>query len=285
VSTLQYGISTHLYHDSALSRDHLIEIAAHGFERVEIFANRPHFDQANEEQLAEVQEALRDSNLILHSVHAPIAESLAGGRWGRPLSIAQADERARSEAVEQVQASIAVASRFGASLVVVHVGVPDSQQPTPGDNSPAAVRRSLEHLHEVAAGAGVTLAVEVMPNKLSSAESLVRLIEDDLELPGVGICLDVGHANLMGDVVDAIETVSGHVVTTHVHDNGGTRDDHLLPFEGRINWDSALMGLQKIGYDGALVFELAASTEPRVVLERAQRVRARFEELLGAGTF
>jgi sugar phosphate isomerase/epimerase len=284
VSTLQYGISTHLYHDSPLSRDHLIEIAAHGFERVEIFANRPHFDQASEEQLAEVEEALRDAKLIPHSVHAPIAESLAGGRWGRPLSIAQADERSRTEAVEEVQASIAVASRLGASLVVVHVGVPDSQQPPAGDNSPAAVRRSLEHLHEVAARAGVTLAVEVMPNRLSSAETLVRLIEDDLELPGVGICLDVGHANLMGDVVDAIETVSGHVVTTHVHDNAGRRDDHLLPFEGRINWDSALMALQKIGYDGALVFELAASTEPRVVLERAQRVRARFEALLGAGT-
>ena len=42
------------------------------------------------------------------------------------------------------------------------------------------------------------------------------------------------------------------------------------------------MALQKIGYDGALVFELAASTEPRPVLERAQRVRARFETLLGA---
>ena len=67
-----------------------------------------------------------------------------------------------------------------------------------------------------------------------------------------------------------------------MHDNEGRIDDHLLPFEGRIEWDAALMALQKIGYDGALMFELAASTEPRTVLERAQRVRARFETLLGA---
>jgi sugar phosphate isomerase/epimerase len=122
----------------------------------------------------------------------------------------------------------------------------------------------------------------VIPNRLSTPDALVRVIEDDLDLPGLGICLDFGHANLGGDVLDAIETVSGHVITTHVHDNAGKSDDHLLPFEGRIGWDAALMALQKIGYDGALVFELAASIEPRAVLERAQRVRARFEELLGA---
>ena len=41
---MQFGVSTHLYHDQRLGRDHLVEIAAHGFEAVEIFANRPHFD-------------------------------------------------------------------------------------------------------------------------------------------------------------------------------------------------------------------------------------------------
>ena len=285
MSTLQYGISTHLYHDAPLSRDHLVEIAAHGFERVELFANRPHLDADDPRVVQELEEALRDTRLVLHAVHAPIADSLHGGRWGAPFSIAQSDERARVIAVQQVESSIALARRLGTTLVVVHVGVPEAQQPPGSDNSAPAARRSLEHLHDVAAGAGVTLALEVMPNALSSAEALVRMIEDDLELPGLGICLDLGHANLMGDPVDAIETVSGHVVTTHVHDNRGTRDDHLLPFEGRINWDAALMALQKIGYDGAIVFELAGSAEPRTVLERAQRVRARFEELLGAGPF
>ncbi len=186
--------------------------------------------------------------------------------------------------MQQVEATIALAARLKASFVVVHVGVPDSQQPGASDNAPAAARRSVEHLHEIATRAGVTLALEVMPNRLSTPEALVRMIEDDLELPGLGICLDLGHANLMGDLLDAVETVSGHVVTTHVHDNAGKRDDHLLPFEGRIGWNAALMALQKIGYDGALVFELAASAETRTVLERALRVRARFEELLAAGT-
>ena len=69
--------------------------------------------------------------------------------------------------------------------------------------------------------------------------------------------MDVGHAHMMGDLVDAIETCSGHLITTHLHDNRGSSDDHLVPGEGAIDWDAALMALQKVGYDGAWMFELA----------------------------
>ena len=85
----------------------------------------------------------------------------------------------------------------------------------------------------------------------------------------------------MGDLVDAIETVSGHLATTHVHDNRGREDDHLVPFEGAIDWDAALMAFQKIGYDGALLFELAGTDAPAAVLGRTRAARARFEALLG----
>jgi sugar phosphate isomerase/epimerase len=279
VSVLQFGMSTHLYHDHRLGRDHLVEIAAHGFDAVEIFANRPHLDFADETVAAELVESLRDTGLRAHSVHAPIAETLSSGAWGTPLSIASADEQRRKHAVEEVGTSIRLAHTLGASFVVVHVGVPDSQQPRPDDNRPDAARRSIETLEELAAPLGVRLALEVIPNRLSTAEHLVRLIEDDLELPELGVCFDFGHAQLAGDLVDAIETLSGHVVTTHVHDNRGRTDDHLLPFEGRINWDAGLMALQKIGFEGVLMFELAAAAEPRAALERAQGARERLARL------
>jgi sugar phosphate isomerase/epimerase len=280
VSTLQFGISTHLYHDERLNRDHLVEIAAHGFETVEIFANRPHFDARDPAAAAELLEALRDTGLRPWSVHAPIASSLQGGVWGEQISIASSVEGERTRAIEQVSAAVRVAHDLGAAWVVVHVGVPESQQPAATDNRADAARRSVEALAELAAPLGVGLAVEVIPNRLSSADALVRFIEDDLDGAGVGLCLDTGHAHLGGGLVDAIETASGHVVTTHVHDNGGRTDDHLLPFEGRIEWEAAMMALQKIGYEGPLVFELAASAAPRPVLERAGRARTRLERLL-----
>ena len=275
-----FGISTHLYHDERLGRDHFVEIAAHGFEAVEIFANRPHFDYADAAAIREAAEAARDANLHIQSVHAPIADALNGGRWGAPYSIAAADESARTRALEEVEAALRAAAELRAGHLVVHLGVPDSQHPVPGVNRADAVARSLEALDAIAQPLGVRLALEVMPNALSRPDALVTLLEEDLDSSDAGICLDFGHAFLMGDLLEAVETCSGHVVTTHVHDNSGGRDEHLVPFEGRIDWDAALMGMRKIGYDGAFIFELAASAEPRPVLERAAKARGRFERAL-----
>jgi sugar phosphate isomerase/epimerase len=126
----------------------------------------------------------------------------------------------------------------------------------------------------------VQLALEVIPNKLSSAEALVSFIENDLDGSNVGICMDVGHAFIMGDLGDAIEACSGHLVTTHLHDNRGKTDDHLTPGAGSINWPSTLMSLQKIGYDGTWLFEVANTSTPQAVLEKTEKARRQFEKLL-----
>lgn len=277
---MRFGISTHLYHDARLDRDHLVEIAAHGFEAVEVFATRTHLDYHDEAAIVALRGELRDTGLRVHSMHAPIAESLQGGVWGPPFSIARSAEAARRRSVVEIGAAARAAAHLGARHLVIHVGIPDSQSPGADDNRVPAAARSLEEIHAIAAPLGLALALEIIPNAISTAERLTGWIEDDLELPDVGICLDSGHAFLMGDVVDAIETVSGHLQTTHLHDNGGTRDEHLVPFEGRIRWPAVVTALQKVGYDGMWMFELAASGSPRQVLERAVAARGRFERLL-----
>jgi sugar phosphate isomerase/epimerase len=125
----------------------------------------------------------------------------------------------------------------------------------------------------------VKVALEVIPNPLASAASLVRLIEDDLDGIDAGICFDYGHAHLMGDLAEAVETISGHLWTTHVHDNGGKRDDHLVPYAGSINWDLAMMETQKIGYDGPMMFEVSGDgADPVDVLKRCTKARERLEK-------
>src|SRR5204862_5481203 len=105
---------------------------------------------------------------------------------------------------------------------------------------------------EPPAAPGACFPLEAILNALCRAPSLGQLIDEDVEQANVGICLDVGHARLEGDVPDAIETVSGHLVAVDVHDNRGRSDDHLVPFDGAIDWPSALTTMQKVGYDGAL---------------------------------
>jgi sugar phosphate isomerase/epimerase len=166
--------------------------------------------------------------------------------------------------------------------LVAHVGLPRTQSASPADNSRDGARRSIDELQREAAKLDVRVAVEVIPNELSRAGSLVHFVEEDVEAEDLGICLDFGHAHIDGDVLDAIETVSGHLLTTHLHDNRGKTDDHLVPFEGTIDWPSALTAVQKIGYDGTLVLEIAAHGSTKETLKKAQKARERMERLLAA---
>ena len=86
----------------------------------------------------------------------------------------------------------------------------------------------------------------------------MHFVEDELDARDVGICLDFGHAHLDGDVVDAIETVSEHLSRRTCTTTAGASDDHLVPFDGTIDWPAALTAMQKVGYDGPLMFEIGA---------------------------
>ena len=79
---MQFGISTHLYHDQRLSREHLAQIAGYGFEAVELFATRSHFDYSNAASIDELARWLKETGLVLHSIHAPIFESFGAGGTG-----------------------------------------------------------------------------------------------------------------------------------------------------------------------------------------------------------
>jgi sugar phosphate isomerase/epimerase len=279
VSHLRFGVSTHLYHDQRLDRTHLVDIAAHGFDCVELFATRTHFDYHDGAAVRQLAEWLEDTRLTLDSIHAPICASLVNGQWGETFSNAASDEPHRRKALVEAEAALAVVQTIPFRHLGVHLGVPDSL-PTVGDNSREAARRSVEQLHAMTERAGVRLALEVIPNALSSAEALVAFLENDLEGANIGICMDVGHAFMMGDVSDAIETCAEHLMATHLHDNRRKSDDHLVPGEGLIDWPSTLMALQKIGYDGAWMFEVANTSTALNVLTKSDKARRRFEGLL-----
>ena len=198
MATRRFGISTHLYHGARLQREHLLEIAAHGFSVVEVFATRTHFDYHDPHAVDEVARWLDDTGLKLHAIHAPIVDSLTNDTWGRPFSTATKVETARVAALREAEAALLLAQRVPAAFLVVHLGLPNAQRPGPEDNNRSAAIRSIEALHQMAEPLGVRLALEVMPNDLSTAASLVTLIEDELDLPSIGICMDVGHAHLMG---------------------------------------------------------------------------------------
>ena len=281
-TVLPFGVSTQLYHAQRLRHDHLAEVAAQGFDAVEIIATRSHVDYHDPDVLDAVAGWLTREGLRLHSMHAPVMERFDGA-WVNPLSIAATDDAARAQAVRETAAALELARRVPMSVLVVHPGLQDSLLSPSVRNSRRAVLRSVEEIVALASPLGVRVALEVIPNAMSTAGALVAMIEE-LDMPDVGVCLDFGHAHLQGDVVEAIETLSGVLIATHVHDNRGQRDEHLAPYEGTIDWAGALLALQKIGYDGTMMLELASAEPSAPALERARQAVARLEDAAGSWT-
>jgi sugar phosphate isomerase/epimerase len=75
------------------------------------------------------------------------------------------------------------------------------------------------------------------------------------------------------------------LATSHIHDNHGIKDEHLLPYEGTIEWKSALPALPP---ELPLVFELKekpAYADPApssIALSAARNVFDRMERALSS---
>ena len=69
-------------------------------------------------------------------------------------------------------------------------------------------------------------------------------------------CLDTGHNLLVGkNIYNSMVELGDRIEVFHVHDNDGSRDQHLAPYMGVLNWDNFVAGLAAIGFNKTLSFE------------------------------
>ena len=116
---------------------------------------------------------------------------------------------------------------------------------------------------ELAETTGLTLAFENLnkEGEITAVDDLVTLV-DAFASPSVAICWDTGHAHMCAhDLVKDIETMGTRLQATHIADNRGTSDEHLLPFFGTIEWERVIPALRDAGYSGALTLECMFFTQ------------------------
>ncbi len=95
----------------------------------------------------------------------------------------------------------------------------------------------------------------------------------------VGVCYDFGHANLTGGFHRKdLNAIGKRLKATHVQDNHGAADEHLMPLYGTTDWEDAMAGLADIGYEGDLTFEIQEfgrffpNEHKHLVIEQSLRV-------------
>src|SRR6266480_1547769 len=269
------GLSTHLFVAEKLTIGRLESVISSGFERVEIFALKPHFDYQNKALVSALGSWFAEHGSFLHSIHTPFCMEYQARGEREWLSIANLEKLQRERAVDEIRRALELAEKISFPFAIVHMGAPDDPYTFKHLD---AVYYSLETLIPFARDRGVTLALENIPNQLSHLERMLTFFEET-RLTGIGICFDSGHSNLLANPAEEIKTAKGWIVTTHLHDNKGRKDEHLLPFEGSIEWPKVLESFEKIHYQGCLLLELKSEDrDPGQVLKSAIQTFDRFKE-------
>jgi sugar phosphate isomerase/epimerase len=273
-------LSTYLFVHRKFTPELLGQIGRSGVNAIELFCSRYHFDYRSTEAAAEMRAALRDSNVALHSFHAPTERDSGPTRHsGVPLSISDPERGRRTEAVDEIRRVLDLAEHLPFRYLVLHLGSSrDEADPRRYD----AAFSSLERLRLFAKQSGVTIALENTHAQLASPANLRQFITDT-RLGDLRLCFDIGHANLGDGVLPSLEIMRDLVVTAHIHDNNGFKDEHLAPFSGNIEWAPALETLASAG--AALVLELKeqpAYAEPAPASVAIEAARAAFDKLEAA---
>lgn len=97
---------------------------------------------------------------------------------------------------------------------------------------------------------GITIAVENTTNK-GDIEYLFECIDSD----HLKVCYDSGHDHIYFEGEFDWSKFKNKIVATHLHDNDKKADEHLLPFDGNIDWDKTIENLKMVGYNSPLMSE------------------------------
>ena len=132
-----------------------------------------------------------------------------------------------------------------------------------GGNLPPVNDIGLKRFWDIANHAekkGINVAVEnLRETNLHAAHVL-----EHIDAPRLGFCFDSGHWNACKDKSPEFDlfTRFGHrLMTLHLNDNHGEADDHLLPFNGTVDWPATMAAIKATGFTGYTGMEFNLTME------------------------
>ena len=141
---------------------------------------------------------------------------------------------------------IAEAGVYGVKTLVVHL----TRTTTPPPFSVIGFSRFLR-LCEVAEHANVNLAFE----NLRAPAYLYKFMQR-IDSPRIGVCFDAGHNHCFNPEKRICRDFASRITAVHLHDNDGTRDEHNIPGDGKIDWKQVRRELLDSAYTGAWSLEI-----------------------------
>lgn len=191
--------------------------------------------------------SLGESCDIKYSVHAPFAD----------VNIASPSKPLLKAMIRRLKDSLNNARSLNAYLWVFHPGLETGISIFYPEEAWIQNLKTVQLLCKTAEDYGVKLAIENVPEPypflMKNVENFRRFYSEFEE--NLGLVLDIGHANLNGQIELFIETFPDRLIHIHAHDNDGTADQHLGVGRGTVNWEKVAKLLKKISYGGTVIVE------------------------------
>ena len=223
-----------------------------GVTAIELGTPPRHFDPTNCDQVAEVADRLRALRMEVVSIHAP---------FGGHLDLSEPSAHHRQAAIGATLSAAVALREVGGARVIVH----PTDTPRDGRHVDERLVRCLDGLRMLAGACrhlGVQLVLETpLPHLVGGHPDEFAWLARGLD-HSVGICFDTGHLFLGGHWDRFADLVGDRLVHVHANDNRGQFDEHLPPGEGAIDWRHVRRTLERLGFDGWIVLELACPSDP-----------------------
>ena len=192
--------------------------------------------------------AARERGVEITSVHLPFAPF-------ETMDPASFDPAVRAHVYEKQTELLRAAGEAGIPLAVIH----PSGEPYPEAERADRMEAALEMISRLCAAAeecGVTLCLENLPRTClgRTSDEMLRFFA---EIPALRAVFDTNHS-LREDNAHFIRALGEKIVTLHVSDYDFTDERHLLPLEGKNDWEGIFAALEEIGYAGRFLYELRA---------------------------
>ena len=270
------AISTHVRVRERLQINHLEAMVHGGTQAIELFCQKEHFDYTDRGRVRELASWFRAHPGMLHSMHSPIYSEPDYGRHMAPaVNLVDNDKRQRVAAMDEAKRAIEFAEQAPFRFLVQHLGVSKEKwEPRKMEYAITA----LEHLRVFAKPLGVTVLVENIANEISEPDRLKEIL-NTAHFDDIGYCFDIGHAHFAQGVRASFETMKDKILSTHLHDNHGERDEHLWIAEGTFVWNEAMALLRSAPHVPAMLLEITGDSQKEIA-QGASESFSRLEKAL-----
>ena len=132
---------------------------------------------------------------------------------------------------------------------------------TRGDDSPKYNELGIKRLKQIcdyAQKLGIRIAFEN-----TRKAGYLEYVLDNIKNKNVGVCFDSGHFHCYFKDNFNFKKFKNKIFCVHLHDNHGTKDEHLLPFDGNLDWNCVIDGLKQANYNGPIILETGYSEKYR----------------------